>query len=95
MQAISERLSKDVCVRAGCKRIVCVKIDKSVNPGLTFVVVEPDQDYFEKRNSAALAAAQNDNPNNMFLAVANLSDQPVMLKKGEVVGKMQCVDEVT
>ena len=95
VQAISVRLSKDVCVRAGCKRIVCVEIDESVNPGSALVVVEPDQEYFKTRNSTALAAAQSDNPNNMLLAVANLSDQPVTLKKGEVVGKVQCVDEVS
>ena len=58
------------------------------------VAVETDQEYFKKRNSTALAAAQSDNPNNMLLAVANLSDQPVTVKKGEVVGKVQCSSRI-
>ena len=64
------------------------------NGGSSHVVLEPDKEYFSNLKVVALPTVQNRDSDGLYLAVANFWDQPITLRKGDVIGQLHRMDKV-
>ena len=91
------RLENDICLQAGCKRIVCVEPVECYTHGwYQEAVVEPDDEYFGPRLVPELSGVQRTvgTDKKWYLAVANANDYTVELKRGDIVGSVRNVNNI-
>ena len=88
------RLTTDVHLKAGCRRIICIKPIKAMKfSSYKFAVVEPNESYFDNHSVAALPPTQRvDSDMKLHLLVANLSDDPIKMPQGTEVGTVHYIN---
>ena len=67
----------------------------SSQSALTFYegIVEPDNDYFNKKGLMALPGTCH-SERNLGLALLNMSDEPITLTAGDLVGTIHCAHHI-